>query len=372
MQTRSTSRHAEIAGAGFSGLAAATMLARRGWSVQVHEMADEPRSGGAGIWVHTFAQDVLKRLGAFDAVAAAAFTPMRREIHVDGVHRSTTDTRGLFRTTTRSVLHRAVLDAALAAGVKIATRSRAVAAEPSGALILEDGSRRAADLVIAADGVRSLLARSLGLPMHRTVHKDGITRVLLDRTGMRGPEWDCVADLYDYRFRPLRVLYTPCGPDVFYFCLMSRAGDAEGNAIPVDADLWVRSFPRLAGALRRIGDRGRHDRYTTATLPRWTSGRVAVIGDAAHAMPSALGQGAGVSMMNAVELADAVAGAPDVETGLATWEARLRPVIEQWQREAETVANQRTLDGAVHPGADFDVERTGDFPSLQKSEMAAS
>ena len=109
-----------------------------------------------------------------------------------------------------------------------------------------------------------------------------------------------------------------------------------------------------------------------ATLPRWTSGRVAVIGDAAHAMPSALGQGAGVSMMNAMELADAVAGAPDVETGLATWEARLRPVIEQWQREAETVANQRTLDGAVHPGADFDVERTGDFPSLQKSEMAAS
>ena len=85
--------------------------------------------------------------------------------------------------------------------------------------------------------------------------------------------------------------------------------------------------------------------------------RLAVIGDAAHAMPSALGQGAGVSMLNAVMLARAMAAASDVPAGLADWEAKARPVVEGWQREAEGVASSRTLAGAVHPGEDFATER---------------
>ncbi|GJD52949.1 Putative 2-heptyl-3-hydroxy-4(1H)-quinolone synthase AqdB1 [Methylobacterium crusticola] len=358
------SRRAEIAGAGFAGLAAAAMLARRGWSVRVHEAADAPRSVGAGIYVYAFAQEVLRQIGAFADFDAHAFAPTSRTIYVDGAARSTTPTDGLYRTTTRAVLHRAVLDAARRAGVEVATRSRAVGAEAGGVLSLEDGRSLEADLVVAADGVRASVAHRLGLTIARTQHQNGITRVLLDRTGMRGPAWDGIRDYYDYRTRPLRVLYTPCGPDAFYFCLMAPSRDGQATRVPVEIALWAEAFPALAPALGRIGPSGRHDRYTTTRLPRWSRGRVAVVGDAAHAMPSSLGQGAGVSMLNAVRMAEAVDAAEDVEAGLAGWEASLRPVVEQWQREAEGVSRRRSLGEAVHPGGDLPGERPGDLPPI--------
>ena len=61
-----TNRHAEIAGAGFSGLTIATALAQRGWSVRVHERAPEVRAFGAGIWLWDNGIRVLNAIGAAD------------------------------------------------------------------------------------------------------------------------------------------------------------------------------------------------------------------------------------------------------------------------------------------------------------------
>jgi len=350
--------HAEIAGAGFAGLAAAIALVGRGWTVRVHERDDSPRSHGAGIYVHPFAQAVLRDLGAFDRVAAAAFVPTCRTINIDGRRTSVTETEGQVLTTTRARLHGAILTTAIEAGVVIATRSAIAGGDPAGALLRDDGTRLSADLVIAADGVRAGIAQQAGIPLDRRRHEDGITRILLDRAGLEGPEWDAIHDFYDYRQRPLRILYTPCGPDVFYFCLTAPAHDDEAAAVPIASDLWARSFPALASTLARVGDHGRHDRYTTTTMPNWSRGRLAVIGDAAHAMPSALGQGAGVSMQNALHLAQALDAAPTVAQGLQSWEAGARPIVERWQREAEAVASSRSLTSAIHPGEDFATERS--------------
>src|SRR5688572_2694797 len=58
--------HAEIAGAGIAGLAAAAALAQRGWSVTVHERDAEVRAFGAGIFIYENGLRVLKALGALD------------------------------------------------------------------------------------------------------------------------------------------------------------------------------------------------------------------------------------------------------------------------------------------------------------------
>lgn len=350
--------HAEIAGAGFAGLAAAIALARHGWTVRVHERDETPRSHGAGIYVHPFAQSVLRDLGAFPRVAATSFVPTCRTINIDGRRTSVTDTGGQVRTTTRAHLHAAILATAIESGVRIATSSPITGADPAGALLTQDGTRLEADLVIAADGVRATIANQVGIPLRRRQHEDGITRILLDRAGLEDPEWDAIHDFYDYRHRPLRILYTPCGPDVFYVCLTAPAADHEAAAIPIATELWARSFPSLAPTLARVGNRGRHDRYTTTTIPSWTHGRLAVIGDAAHAMPSALGQGAGVSMQNALHLARALHATPTVAAGLHAWESESRPIVERWQHEAEAVARSRSLTSAVHPGEDFATERS--------------
>lgn len=350
-------RHAEIAGAGFAGLVAATALARNGWSVRVHEAAPTPRSIGSGIYVFSFAQEALSRIGAFDRVRRDAYAPTRRTIVIDGERRSTTVLSGVL-TTTRAALHDALLETAQQAGVTVALGSEAVGADPAGALLLAEGTRAQADLVVAADGARSALAQQAGFLLHRVRHTDGITRILLDRTGMRAREWDEVVDMYDYRYRPLRVLYTPCGADAFYICLMTPVGDDAAGRIPVDAALWTRSFPSLAPAFARVGDLGRHDRYGTIRLNRWSSRRLAVVGDAAHAMPSSLGQGAGVSMFNAMKMAESVA-VTEVDSGLREWEGEMRPIVERWQDQAEQVATERSLaGGARHPGHDLAAEAT--------------
>lgn len=341
---------AEIAGAGFAGLVAATALARRGWRVRVHEAAPAPRSIGSGLYVFPFAQGALERIGALARVRRHAVAPPRRTIVINGDVGSVTPLDSIL-TTTRARLHEALLDTATEAGVAFAWGSTATAAAAEGTLQLTDGTRLQADLVVAADGARSAVAAAAGFDVQRVRHSDGITRVLLDRTGMQGPEWDGVIDTYDYRHRPLRVLYTPCGAKLFYLCLMAPLDDHAATAVPVDAGLWTRSFPALAPALARIGDQGRHDRYGTTRLHRWSSGRIAVVGDAAHAMPSSLGQGAGVSMLNALEMAEAVAADPT--DGLASWEAAMRPVVERWQAQAEQVAADRSLVTARHPGHDL-------------------
>lgn len=348
-------RRAEIAGAGFAGLVAATVLARQGWAVRVHEAAPEPRSIGSGLYVFAFAQEALARIGALDRVRQDACAPRRRIIMIDGQFRSTTMLDSVL-TTTRARLHTALWQTAAEAGVRFALGSEAVGAHPSGTLTLADGTRLDADLVIAADGARSAVAHQAGFVLDRVRHPDGITRVLLDREGMGGAEWDDVFDMYDYRRRPLRVLYTPCGRNLFYLCLMSPAGDEAAAAVPVNEALWTESFPMLCPALSRVGMRGRHDRYGTTRLDRWSRGRLAVVGDAAHAMPSSLGQGAGVSMLNALRMAEAVADSPEVEAGLARWEAAMRPIVEQWQQQAEQVATERSLASARHPGHDLAAE----------------
>jgi 2-methyl-3-hydroxypyridine 5-carboxylic acid dioxygenase len=66
-------------------------------------------------------------------------------------------------------------------------------------------------------------------------------------------------------------------------------------------------------------------------------------------MPSSLGQGAGVSIVNAVALAETVAQADDIDAALGTWEAAMRPMVEAWQRRVEDVASQRSLGRSVRP-----------------------
>ena len=61
-------------------------------------------------------------------------------------------------------------------------------------------------------------------------------------------------------------------------------------------------------------------------------GNVAIIGDAAHAQPPNFGQGAGVAIAAAWELAECVASTPDIRTALSDWEISSRPRINMVQR----------------------------------------
>jgi 2-polyprenyl-6-methoxyphenol hydroxylase-like FAD-dependent oxidoreductase len=323
-------RTAEIAGAGLSGLALAARLAQLGWRVRLHERSSDLRMFGAGIWLWENGLKSLEILGAYEAATARARVIKEWRI-ADGrgrvlMSRPMTDSDRLLLPP-RADLYQALIDRVRALGVEIRTSSVAVAARPEGVLVLESGEECAADLVVAADGAYSRLRESiLGTRWMDFGIEAGIRMLIEHRDG------DSEDVITEYWNGPLRLLYNPCTDGENYIFLSAPVDNERGRRIPVDRDFWSENFPGAADLIRRFAEAGRWDRIVNVTCRRWSEGRVAIIGDAAHAMPPNLGQAANMAFTNAMALALAVSGADDIPAALAAWERQQRPLTEHVQR----------------------------------------
>ena len=321
---------AEIVGGGFAGLAAACALARRGWRVRLHERSGQLRTAGAGINIYENGLRVLEALGACeDTVSGGARALVRetRDQHDRLLSSHRWDVRAY------GVLRQRMIDALAAAarhaGAEIITGSEGVSASPSGDLILNDSNSVKADLVVAADGVNSRLRDAVGLLQRRRYLPDGCIRVLIPKLT---PEEGTDGRTIEYWSGNRRLLYNPCSNTHLYLALTMLDDDRDACAVPIDKSLWRKSFPHLAALIERIGEEARYDRFEYIRLRRWSAGRVAVIGDAAHAIPPNIGQGAGCAMMNALSLAVHLEKNIDVMAGLEAWERAERPLTDHTQR----------------------------------------
>jgi 2-polyprenyl-6-methoxyphenol hydroxylase-like FAD-dependent oxidoreductase len=323
-------RRAEIVGGGFAGLTAACALARRGWRVRLHERADRLRTAGAGINVYENGLRVLEALGASDDTIRGGARHLVRETRDQhdrllATHPWTVRVYGVLR----QRMIDALADAARRAGAQIITGSEGASATPEGELTLANGERARADLIVAADGVNSRIRDALGLLARRRTLPDGCIRILI-------PKVDAAeagdGRTIEYWSGNRRFLYNPCSETHLYLALTMLHEDSAARAVPVDQALWSRSFPHLAPLIARIGDVARYDRFEYIRLKRWSAGRVAVIGDAAHAIPPNIGQGAGCAMMNALALGVYLEREGDVRAALAAWEAAERPLTNHTQR----------------------------------------
>lgn len=346
-------RHAEIAGAGLGGLAVAIALRERGWSVRIHERSSELRDAGAGIYLSGNGIRVLKALGVHEEVGAGALRPQEVVVRVGNAERSrhaiNTGEDPVW-TMTRQHLYGCVLERARSVGVTIEAGSGVAGATPEGVLLLADGSHLQADLVIGADGVRSSVRASLPFQVERQQFDDGIVRVLASSHGISAsPSNEIVDHFSPDASLPLRALNTPVAPGVVYLALMADAHAERAVQVPPDPELWGARFPELTPLLRKLTGTARFDRYQATIVDRWSCGRVALVGDAAHAMPPTLGQGAGFAMMNGLALATYLLGNDDVETALATWEREERAFTDRTQRKAIEVAMLRQRRADLDP-----------------------
>jgi 2-polyprenyl-6-methoxyphenol hydroxylase-like FAD-dependent oxidoreductase len=322
-------RHCEIAGAGIAGLTTACVLAQRGWSVQVHERSPELREMGAGIYLKLNSLIVLRELGLHDEVRSVGMTVRAGRI-------SGRSGRVLARhmmngedtvTVSRSALHRALAVRARDLGVRFRTSSVVTSADPSGSLTVNGGERFDADLVVGADGYRSVVRDSVKLAKNVQLLEEGGIRALaprraMEREGLTTEQWsgNC------------RLGIVPCSKDELYLYLIGPANEKAVNTVPVDKQFWCDRFPEEADVLNRIGDVARYDQFVYSTVSGWSAGRVAIIGDAVHAQPPNLGQGAGMAIANASALGAALDEITDVPDALRSWETRRRPLTEEVQR----------------------------------------
>jgi 2-polyprenyl-6-methoxyphenol hydroxylase-like FAD-dependent oxidoreductase len=320
----------EVVGAGIAGLTIGTMLARLGWSVRIHERADRIREIGAGISLRNNCIGVLEGLGVFDALRAHG-TTLRTEYSVNATG-DVLQTRHLEGNSRTHVMPRQILvdvlaRAAVSAGAEIRSASRIDTADPSGWVVTESGERFDAELIVAADGVGSRV-RDQVLPSAR---RDRLVTVV-DRWLLENRNHCHSLDMYEYWSGRRRVGIMPAGEGRTFIFLVASGADIRAARFPVDSAAWRGSFPTLGRLFEELATTpGSQFPYQLVRTPAWSNGRVALLGDSAHGMPATLGQGAGLTTLNAHALA-VMLSRHDVEDALREWERSIRDITEATQR----------------------------------------
>ena len=306
-------RRAVVIGGGIGGLTAAAALHRRGWQVTVLERARSLEPVGAAISLAPNSLRALDVIGLGDEIrdlAAWAGDGGLRAPSGRWLARSSADAAAERFGGPLVLLHRATLVELLAAQLPpdaVRTAAAATLADSGGTgrpahVTTADGELEA-DLVVGADGIRSAVRRAL-FPGHPGPVYSGFTtwRVVIPVPGVefashetwgRGHIWG-THPLKDGRVYAYAAAVTPAkgrAPDDEKAELLRRFGD------------WHDPVPAvLAAALPE--DVLRHDVHHIAEpLPAYHRGRVALVGDAAHAMPPTLGQGGNQAIEDAIVLA---------------------------------------------------------------------
>jgi 2-polyprenyl-6-methoxyphenol hydroxylase-like FAD-dependent oxidoreductase len=323
-------RHAEIAGAGFAGLALGAMLAERGWTVRIHERSDAIREIGAGIFMHNNGILVLEEMGLMEDLSRRG-TQLEWERMRDSRGHSLQNRRLVRESRVWSFPRQAVIDALHAGarrqGVEIVTSSAIEAADPSGALIGAGGGRFEADLVVGADGHRSVIRQALGLTrVERRLPTTSIRYLLEGRELAPDP---VTTEHWSGR---RRVALAASGADRTYCYMACPEVDVSGSAVPLDVESWTAHFPRLPKVFERLHhEEPFKSTYSFVRAEPWHSGRAVVLGDAAHALAPTLGQGTNLALSNARSLVTFLESEPDVTTALPAWERAVRKTTDATQ-----------------------------------------
>jgi 2-polyprenyl-6-methoxyphenol hydroxylase-like FAD-dependent oxidoreductase len=309
------------------------MLAQQGWTVRVHERSPEIREVGTGIFIKNNAIEVLEDIGIFDRLMPTGVKLERSQVldrsgHImqDRALAGKSRVHAFLRQTLIEVLR----EAAERAGVEIVTGSTAIAADRAGDLLLADGRRLRADLVIAADGVRSKIRDSLGVGGSHRWLPTIVNRYLISSR-------EITPDLVtrEHWSNRCRIGITPCANDLTYVYQVCPEWDETAIALPNNVAFWSSAFPRLRPVFEILSqtEASRHN-FSVVRCPRWQKGRVAIIGDAAHGLPPTLGQGVGLTLMNSRALVVALGRNRAVEDALPAWETAVRAISDKTQRWA--------------------------------------
>ncbi|MFE5892891.1 FAD-dependent monooxygenase [Streptomyces sp. NPDC056468] len=342
------SKRAVVIGGGIGGLTAAAALHQSGWDVTVLERAPSLEPVGAAISLAPNSLRALDVLGLGDEIRDLAAW------QGDGGVR-TPSGRWLSRTDADAVaarfggplvlLHRATLINSLAALLPSGAVRPGVAAtvtDPGDvdrpARVATSDDEMEADLVVAADGIRSGV-RPVLFPDHPGTVYSGFTtwRVVVPVPGAqfasheswgRGRIWGS-HPLKDGRVYAYAAAITPAA---------GRARDDEKAELLRRYGDWHDPIPAILAAARPE-DVLRHDVHHIAeALPAYHRGRVALVGDAAHAMPPMLGQGGNQAIEDAVVLAHHCGD-------LAAYTAARLPRTTALARQAVQVARLNLMTG---------------------------
>jgi 2-polyprenyl-6-methoxyphenol hydroxylase-like FAD-dependent oxidoreductase len=340
-----------ICGAGVAGLALAHALKGSGAEVVVLERSPRPRR--AGYMIDFFGP-------GFEAAEATGLAPRLRQLaqSVEAVDyrdergriRASMDVtryrraaRGRLISLMRSDLELALREsAAEAAELRFGAEVVDATSDGNGAHVtLADGARVRGDVVVGADGLRSAVRRTAFGPDERFIRRLGFhTAAYIARSPELAARVGDRAGLTDSARRMLGF-WTTAEDEISVFAV-HRTAQPEPPAEP--REVLLREYSDLGWiapqALELCPPSAElyYDLVAQVVAPRWSRGRVVLLGDAAHAPSLLSGQGASLGVAGGFLLAERLISAPSAREAITEFERAWHPVTLQRQRAGRRAA----------------------------------
>lgn len=369
------SQTAIIVGAGTAGLTAHLALRDAGFEITHLERKATMNERGGNLIIWPNGGRVLEHFGLRVALDQMGFPPKRFEVFDDqGVPVSTIDL-GLIADrmgglpmymVPRAHFQNMFLNAPGVSGIRFGASVTGYTQDSDGVTVTtDDGETLTADVLIAADGVRSPIRRRMlgdvelpwvGITIWTGwMEDDGF----LDEVS---PHPDCMVEFWG---SGKRVVVMPSGRGHAGFTFIMRVPE---DFAPEDPHAWLTEtfggfHPTVGRILQRLGGEQiiRWPVYQVPSLERWSDGRVVLVGDAAHAASPTMGQGAGMALEDGYELAECLKDeSVPLSSRLARFEELRRERTEMIVRESAARSVASTEPDPVKVKAIQDASRHGD------------
>jgi salicylate hydroxylase len=364
------SAHIIVAGGGIGGMTTTLALLRAGFTVSLFEQSAALGEVGAGLTVQPSATRALDYLGLGTEFRKLADPSPGSWVYHYKTGEAISELMSAGNaadeagTTWYHRIHRAdflaMLEAAIRAAspdaIHLGSRILRVAQDADGVTVfLQDGSTARGDIIVAADGARSPIRAQLfatGAPQFRgqvayrcLIPMERVREVLGGRTSGTYAGPGRIFNQYPVRH------------DTILNCVgIVKTDDwtEEGWSTPATREEFIAQFAGWHESLTGLLEQAPPDRlikwalYDREPLPRWSQGRITLLGDAAHPILPFLGLAGAMAIEDAVVLARACAAAPDnLQAALVNYEKVRQP------RTNQVLVNSRA-QGKVYQEADTD------------------
>jgi 2-polyprenyl-6-methoxyphenol hydroxylase-like FAD-dependent oxidoreductase len=338
--TESQTRRVLVVGGGITGSVLALALAQRGVAVVLAEIRDKWTGAGHGITLQGNALRAFHQIGVFDRIAERGFAFDKLRMRTADGHvimelptppmggAEVPPTMGALRADVADVLNRAVLAAGV--DVRLGTTVTAIDNDADGVTAtLSDGAVERFDVLVGADGIRSKMRAMIGIDAEPATVGMGIWRVVARRPAAM----EC-SELY-YGGPKYKAGYTPISDDLCYAFLLEGNLDRSYVGEHPNGALFKEHGQGYGGIWGEVRDSLADDavvnyQYIEAVLvpDPWYRGRAIVIGDAAHACPPLIAQGAAMCAEDAVVLAEMLTSGDGVDAALEKFMQRRFPRVQ--------------------------------------------
>jgi 2-polyprenyl-6-methoxyphenol hydroxylase-like FAD-dependent oxidoreductase len=324
-----------IIGAGIGGLTTALALMKKGIDVTIYEQSKEIKEVGAGIWIAPNGLKVFDDLGISQDILDAGKTLEKiNVVDINGKPISQIDGNKIkekhkFATV---AIHRATLQKILVSCIsknKIVLDKKFSSYQQTDNSIsakFEDGTLAEADFLINADGIKSNARLQIQSDLNLRYSGQTCWRFVSDFDLPEG-ESENMYEIWSNK-KGLRIGYSKINDKQVYLYITNfeKAGGQDNTQTIVNDLLKLCSeFPPLVKKMI-ISTKGngiiRNDLYDFKPLKKWTDGKMALIGDAAHATTPDLGQGACQAIEDAYVIAQQININQNIEAGFKLFEEK--------------------------------------------------